>query len=212
MPHDGWRTVERWLKNQIDGHQPVRHVPLGKDLTMRLAISRRRTAMPALLAFSLLTGGAAAGCSGAAQQPAATATTQAAAAVTIPMGDMVMPTAEQVDAAWKARPDYVKALPDDWQAAYRFALERPDVVQWMPCNCGCAGQGHRSNLDCFFDRRETGQIQFQEHGSFCDICVRTANLASKLLREGKSATEIRAAVDAQFGGGGHGTDTPLPPA
>ena len=74
------------------------------------------------------------------------------------------------------------------------------------------GDGHRSNLDCFFDRRESGEITFQEHGSYCDICVETSNLAAKLLGEGKTLAEIRAAVDETFGGGGHGTDTPLPPA
>jgi hypothetical protein len=128
------------------------------------------------------------------------------------MGNMTMPTAEEIETAWASRPAYVRALPDDWQAAYRFALERPDVVQWNPCNCGCNEIGHRSNLDCFFDRRETGQIVFQEHGSYCDICVETANLAASMLADGKSAAEIRAAVDAAFGGGGHGTDTPMPPA
>ena len=75
-----------------------------------------------------------------------------------------------------------------------------------------SADGHRSNLDCFFDRRESGEITFQEHGSFCDICVETSNLAAKLLEEGKSMAEIRAAVDATFGGGGNSTDTPLPPA
>jgi hypothetical protein len=120
--------------------------------------------------------------------------------------------AEQVVASWKARPDFVRALPDDWQAAYRFALARPDVIQGMLCNCSCGGDGHRSNLGCFFDRRKTGQIQFQEHGSYCDICVNTANLAAKLLNKGKSILDIRDAVDTRFGGGGHSTNTPMPPA
>ena len=181
---------------------------------MRLNLTRRATA-PAILAFSLLVGGIA-GCSG---KPAAEPTgagadgsTAAPATATVPIGTVRIPTAKEVATAWNARPDFVRALPDDWQAAYRFALERPDVIAWMPCNCGCGGQGHRSNLDCFFIRRESGQIMFEEHGSYCDICVNTANLASRLLGEGKSLVEIRAAVDGAFGGGGHGTDTPLPPA
>lgn len=176
---------------------------------MRLSLPSRRGAS-GLLALALLTGGTAAGCAGtgATQAPPA----EGAVAASVPMGNMIMPTAEQVSAAWQSRPDFVRALPDDWQAAYRFALERPDVIQWMPCNCGCGGSGHRSNLDCFFDQRETGQIQFQEHGSYCDICVNTANLAAKLLQEGRSITEVRNAVDQTFGGGGRSTDTPMPPA
>jgi hypothetical protein len=180
---------------------------------MRLDLSRR-TAAPALLAFSLLVGGTASGCSGG--QPAATAEGGAGTATVargiVPVGTVVIPTAAEVEAAWERRPDYVRALPADWQAAYKFALERPDVIAWMPCNCGCGGEGHRSNLDCFFDRRESGEITFQEHGSYCDICVETSNLAAKMIGEGKSLAAIRAAVDATFGGGGHSTDTPLPPS
>ncbi len=83
----------------------------------------------------------------------------------------------------------------------------------MPCYCGCAGMEHRSNLDCFFQRREVkGSFAYEEHASFCDICVQTANTASRLLREGKTMVQVRAAIDGQFGGGSvPGTDTPLPP-
>ena len=179
---------------------------------MRLLLSRRTTA-PALLAFTVLLGGTTAACSGARpSEPAAASAPATAVEAKVPSGNVVIPTDAEIAAAWDRRPDYVRALPEDWQAAYKFALARPDVIGWMPCNCGCAGQGHRSNLDCFFDRRESGEITFQEHGSFCDICVNTSNLAAKLLGEGKSMAEIRAAVDKTFGGGGHSTDTPLPPA
>ena len=130
------------------------------------------------------------------------------------MGAMTMPTQDEVSAAWAARPEYVKALPSDWQGAYSFALARPDVLQWLPCYCGCEGMDHRSNLDCFFVRREVkGTFQFEEHASFCDICVETANLAQQMIRDGASMVQIRAAVDAQFGGGAApGTDTAMPPA
>jgi hypothetical protein len=130
------------------------------------------------------------------------------------MGAMTMPTADEVTAAWGAQPDYVKALPGAGKAAYAFALARPDVLQRLPCYCGCAGMEHRSNLDCFFQRREVkGTFAYEEHASFCDICVKTANMASDMLQKGSTMTQIRAAVDSTFGGGAApGTDTPLPPA
>ena len=103
----------------------------------------------------------------------AATTAPAAATPQVPMGSMTMPTADEVTTAWGARPDYVKALPADGQAAYAFALARPDVLQWLPCYCGCAGIPHRSNLDCYFQRREVrGTFTFEEHASFCDICVK----------------------------------------
>jgi hypothetical protein len=129
------------------------------------------------------------------------------------LGAMTMPTRAEVVSVWAARPDYVQALPKDAQAAYAFALARPDLLQWMPCYCGCAKSGHRSNLDCFFQSREAkGNYTYEQHASFCGVCVTTANLAAQLMAQGQSPTQIRAAVDAQFGAGAApGTDTPQPP-
>ena len=176
-----------------------------------------------LLALALAVSASAAGCSAAGDHAASSATQATPASTTpasvvtaavVPMGTMTMPTQAEVSAAWAARPEYVKALPAEWQGAYSFALARPDVLQWLPCYCGCAGMEHRSNLDCFFVRREVkGTFQYEEHASYCDICVKTANLAQQMLREGSTMSQIRAAVDAQFGGGAApGTDTPMPPA
>jgi hypothetical protein len=180
---------------------------------------RRRAGIGLLLvALLLIVPGTAAGCGDASMHdmdaaPAVASTDgTAAAAVTVPMGAMTMPTQAEISAAWKTRPSYVQALPSEWQGAYAFALARPDVLQWLPCYCGCGAMGHGSNLDCFFQRRDTGSIAWEEHASFCDICVETANMASTMLREGRSMTQIRAAVDATFGGTAPGTDTPLPPA
>ena len=107
----------------------------------------------------------------------------------------------------------MSALPAAGQAAYAFALARPDVLQWLPCYCGCTAMGHRSNLDCFFQRREvTGSYSYEEHASFCDVCVRTANMASQMLQDGSTILQIRSAVDSSFGGSAPGTDTPMPPA
>jgi hypothetical protein len=179
-----------------------------------------------LLILVLALGGTMAGCSSG--HDAATAgagnamggmtaggdATPAEAEAAVPMGDMQMPTAAEVTVTWKARPDYVKALPSEWQEAYAFALSRPDVLQWLPCYCGCAAMDHRSNLDCFFQRREVkGNYSFEEHASYCDICVKTANMASRMLREGATMVQMRAAVDDAFGGGAApGTDTALPPS
>jgi hypothetical protein len=189
--------------------------------------SRRLAALIPVSIVALALGGALAACSSgsASQMPPAAVPTQAAATAqpvtgapvantsSVPMGTMTMPTAEEVTAAWAARPDYVKALPAAGQAAYAFALARPDVLQWLPCYCGCAGIPHKSNLDCYFVRREVkSTFVYEEHASFCDICVQTANMASEMLAKGSTMTQIRSAVDSTFGGGAApGTDTPLPP-
>jgi hypothetical protein len=117
-----------------------------------------------------------------------------------------------IEVAWAARPEYVRHAADTVQEAYHYALERPDVIQWMPCYCGCASMEHRSNLDCFLRARmAAGAVVFEEHASFCDVCVQTALLAKQRIGEGRSLAEIRAEVDATFGGNGvPGTPTDLP--
>lgn len=190
----------------------------------RTGTLRARVRLPAagtsLLIVALALGGAVAGCSngGDAGATAAGGGSSPTGATTVlaevPMGSMHMPTADEVSATWEARPEYVRVLPGDWQSAYAYALARPDVLQWLPCYCGCTGIGHRSNLDCFFQRREVkGTYQYEEHGSYCDICIKTANMADAMLRDGRTMTQIRAAVDSTFGGGAApGTDTAQPPA
>ncbi len=36
--------------------------------------------------------------------------------------------------------------------AYQFAVEHPEVLNYMPCYCGCyEEEGHTSNTNCFVD-------------------------------------------------------------
>jgi hypothetical protein len=114
--------------------------------------------------------------------------------------------------AWAARPAFTRVDPQT-EEAYAYALYHPQVVQWMPCYCGCARMDHRSNLDCYLKPAVGGQpTQFEEHASYCDICVKTTLLTKQLVSEGKSLREIRQAVDATFGGTTEGTPTDMPPA
>jgi hypothetical protein len=182
-----------------------------------------------VLVLALVLGGAAGACTGdhaaptapagPAITPHATPTHGAPAsgvdnvAAGIPV-DATMPAAEAIAAAWAARPAFVTDAPARTQAAYAYAIARPDVLRWLPCYCGCGPIGHRSNLDCFFVARFSAgdPIVFEQHGSYCDICVETALLADAMLRDGKTLLQVRAAVDASFGGLAPGTLTELPPA
>ena len=44
------------------------------------------------------------------------------------------------------------------KAAYAFAARRPDVVQYLPCYCGCEKQGHKSLEFCFVKKRTASGI------------------------------------------------------
>lgn len=130
------------------------------------------------------------------------------------MGDSTsIPSPEQIAAAWAARPAFVSHAGHETEEAYAFAVARPDIVEWMPCYCGCAAMDHRSNLECFLKRREVGgAIVFEEHASYCEICIKTALIAKQMLGQGATLTQMRTAVDAAFSGNGApGTPTELPP-
>jgi len=67
-----------------------------------------------------------------------------------PLGDPRKSTEGLV--AWPANdlwPDRFNEEPDEVQEAYRYAVANEEVLQWMPCFCGCVTGGHRHNFDCY---------------------------------------------------------------
>jgi hypothetical protein len=45
--------------------------------------------------------------------------------------------------------DFVLNSSEKVQETYIMAAKYPEVVASVPCYCGCAADGHKSNLDCF---------------------------------------------------------------
>ena len=162
---------------------------------------RRSTLHTGLIALALL-----AGLSAASACAHGTTADQSGA----PAGHETMaPMAAGMAAVWDARPDYTGVKPAT-EEAYRYALEHPLVLNWIPCYCGCGGIGHGSNLDCYFQPNDGGTAVFEEHASYCDICVDITLRTKQMAAAGASLSSIRIAIDAEFGGAGPGTDTPRP--
>ena len=110
-------------------------------------------------------------------------------------------------------PAYVMSASADVQMAYQFAMDRPDIMMWMPCYCGCGEHsGHKSAKNCFIKESSTAtDVQFDEHGANCQMCVTIALDTKTMTEEGRSLKEIRTYIDDKFGDIGPGTDTPMPP-
>jgi hypothetical protein len=165
-----------------------------------------RVRVPLLFAFALLVAPGLSGCAA----PAA----ERAAWTAAPAAQSSSGMADAMQAAWANRPAYVRS-DGRTEEAYAYAAAHPEILQWIPCYCGCAGMGHRSNLDCFF-KPTNGDLtgpQFEEHASGCQVCVDEALMAKQLAGQGQSLRAIRSAIDQAFGGGGApGTSTELPPA
>ena len=64
----------------------------------------------------------------------------------------VEPSADTAwDSSWPALPqsgEPARSI-EVVRAMYAYAARRPEVLQYIPCYCGCEKQGHRSNRDCF---------------------------------------------------------------
>lgn len=169
----------------------------------------------AVAACSAGPGGAAAGDPAAATAAASTHATMAPGATAGDTGAVMgedLPTPDDIAAGWAARPEYVASATQRTQAAYAFSLARPDLLRFLPCYCGCVAMEHDSNLDCFIKPGGGSPVAFEEHASFCDICVDIALKAQDMLAKGNTLIQMRAAVDSEFGGLAPGTQTDLPPA
>lgn len=113
------------------------------------------------------------------------------------------------DPAWSPLPKGASPRPmEQVRAAYAFAARRKDVLQYMPCYCGCEKQGHKSDHDCFVKgRTAAGLPQWDSMGVSCDICLSVAQETMQMLAHGRSLSEIRKAHDAKYKAK-YGTSTP----
>jgi len=60
----------------------------------------------------------------------------------------------------------LRQLSPEFQEAYRFALANRDVLEKIPCYCGCGSVGHMNNYMCYVQsERADGQVVFDYHGA-----------------------------------------------
>jgi hypothetical protein len=59
----------------------------------------------------------------------------------------------------------VFANPGETAELYRFAVEHPEVLAFMPCTCGCGSLGHPSNRACYVKAETTDRVTFTSHAA-----------------------------------------------
>jgi hypothetical protein len=96
-------------------------------------------------------------------------------------------------------PMEVQSAPQVVQSAYQFAAANPEVLNQLPCYCGCGGMGHTSNYSCYMaGENPDGSIAFDNHALGCSICVDITQDAMRMLDEGVPLSEIRSYVDQTY--------------
>ena len=88
--------------------------------------------------------------------------------------------------------------------AYEAAVRMPEVLQIIPCYCGCGeAHGHQNLKDCFFK----ADGSFNDHGAFCEICDMEVADIAQWRAEGYSLEQIRGLIDEKYPRYGEPTDT-----
>jgi len=78
------------------------------------------------------------------------------------------------------------------QAAYQVARDMPEVLEQLPCFCGCMAHfGHKNNLFCFSDT----------HGAGCDLCENIALDARDMHKQGLSTEKIKEKIIERYSHG-----------
>jgi len=102
------------------------------------------------------------------------------------------------------------------RATYDFAAQHPEILNYIPCYCGCGAQGHKANESCFVARRDAkgNVLQWDEHGFGCTICIDVARESMQLYNSGADVNSIRAAIERRWAPGNAAgrTPTPAPPS
>ena len=99
-------------------------------------------------------------------------------------------------------------------AVYEYAARNPDVLEFVPCFCGCETAGHKANAHCFVQSRNPdGTVkEWETHGMGCAVCIDVARDSMQLHASGASTRDVRSAIEAKYADRfPRMTPTPQPP-
>ncbi|AZB42034.1 hypothetical protein CEF21_06855 [Bacillus sp. FJAT-42376] len=100
----------------------------------------------------------------------------------------------------QAIPSFLEDKPKEMQGIYTAAAKHRELLESIPCYCGCGDSaGHRNNYDCFvFENKEDGSLVWDDHGTKCGVCMEIAAKSVADYQNGKSIKEIRSEIDQLY--------------
>ncbi len=127
---------------------------------------------------------------------------------TLPNGDI-----QEVTASVEELPTFLDDKAEQMKLVYQLAAEHADLLDWIPCYCGCGtSAGHMSNRNCFTKEiREDGSVVWDDHGTRCAVCLNIAIQSIQLQKDGLTTKQIREQIDKEYGAEyTNPTPTPMP--
>ncbi|QTM98550.1 hypothetical protein ERJ70_04100 [Sediminibacillus dalangtanensis] len=110
-------------------------------------------------------------------------------------------------------PQFLKDASEDLQTVYRSAAEHQELLEQIPCYCGCgdASVGHKDNHDCFVHEiADDGEVVWDTHGIGCQVCIDTAVYSINEYEKGTDIPTIRKTIDNTYQDHGYPEPTPTP--
>jgi hypothetical protein len=109
-------------------------------------------------------------------------------------------------------PSFLDDKDENIQLVYASAAQNPDLLEYIPCYCGCGeSAGHMNNLNCFVHEIVDGKIIWDDHGTRCLACLEIAAESIVMYEKGESIKDIRDYIDEKYQEGyAKPTPTPMP--
>lgn len=112
-------------------------------------------------------------------------------------------------------PTFMVAMNAQVKDAYLYAATHPEILQYIPCYCGCGAAthngGHSDNERCYVvDRAANGWMILEPHGSQCGTCVGITLDTKSMLARGMTLKAVRGQIDQKWAAAGPSTPTKLP--
>ncbi|MCA0754641.1 PCYCGC domain-containing protein [Paenibacillus sp. N4] len=115
----------------------------------------------------------------------------------------------ETTASFDELPSFLSDYTPHTSDLYREVHDHMDLMSGVTCYCGCADgtaveTPHDSLLRCYVAEHpaDEGGVTWTNHSTSCGICKKEMEEVIALSKQGKTADEIREAVDAKYKPGG----------
>ncbi|MCK1993433.1 hypothetical protein GW626_10880 [Peribacillus muralis] len=118
---------------------------------------------------------------------------------------------QEVTASKEIPPSFLSGKPEDMKTIYLAVAQNKDLLEKIPCYCGCGeSANHKNNYDCFIhENKQNGEVVWDDHGTKCGVCLEIAAQSILDWNDGMNIKKIRKKVDEKYKSG-YAKPTPTP--
>ena len=92
-----------------------------------------------------------------------------------------------------------RRVPRDLAGPYAFAATHQEVLQRIPCYCGCVREGHNSVLQCYLaGSRADGTPLWTDHSFDCEMCIHIVREVMLMTALRMPIADIRRTIEAKY--------------